>query len=455
MPPNLDYLDALAHFANSFRAEDLPPKVLERSKWILADCIGVIGVGMRAPEMAAYARIHLQTAAPGNAWVIGSGVTSNALCAAFLNGIAGTWHELDEGNTLSKGHPGIQVVPAALGTAQEARVAGRDVLAAIAIGYEVSSRINRAGRIRPSVHPHGTFGVIGAALAVARMRNLPAADYRRLLNIAAGLCMASSYNSIIDGATVRNVFTGHSAFMGINAVRFTEAGFTGERDGVRTTFGNIIADGFDPAVAVAGLGTEWMTANGYFKLQPTARSIHPAIDAVEDALARAPGGRIAAERIQAIRVRTYGLAAIKAHKDVRTPFGAKFSIPFAVATSIVNGRATLDCFDDDDVANPLLQSLLQKVDVAEDPAMTRAYPARQPCTVAIHLDDGSVIEGHCDIVRGEPEKPNTMGEIQDKFMNLAGPVWGAARAAKLFDACMTFETIPDVAGWSAASAPSD
>ncbi|MDB5922647.1 MAG: hypothetical protein JWN13_1583 [Betaproteobacteria bacterium] len=112
-----DYLDSLAHFASSFRAEDLPLNVLERSKWILADCIGVIGAGMRAPEMVAYAPVHLSSAAPGTAWIIGGGARSNELCAAFLNGIAGTWHELDEGNTLSKGHPGIQVVPAALGTA--------------------------------------------------------------------------------------------------------------------------------------------------------------------------------------------------------------------------------------------------------------------------------------------------------------------------------------------------
>lgn len=181
--------------------------------------------------------------------------------------------------------------------AQEEHVSGLELLAAIAIGYEVSSRINRAGRIRPGIHPHGTFGVIGAALAVARMRRLPAGDYRRLINIAAGLPLASSYNSIQDGATVRNVFTGHSAFMGINAVRFTEAGFTGEKDGVRTTFGTVLGDAFEPEVALAGLGTDWMTANGYFKLQPTARSIHPAIDAVEDAVSARP--RVSASRLSA------------------------------------------------------------------------------------------------------------------------------------------------------------
>ena len=448
MSPAADYLQELADFASGFKAPDLPANVLERVKWMVADCLGVTGAGMQEPEMAAYARIHMGSAASGNAWVIGAGVRSNALCAAFLNGIAGTWHELDEGHTLAKGHPAIQLFPAALAVAQEEHVSGLELLAAIAIGYEVSSRINRAGRIRPGIHPHGTFGVIGAALAVARMRRLPAGDYRRLINIAAGLPLASSYNSIQDGATVRNVFTGHSAFMGINAVRFTEAGFTGEKDGVRTTFGTVLGDAFEPEVALAGLGTDWMTANGYFKLQPTARSIHPAIDAVEDAVGKAPGKRIAPERVTDIRVRTFGSAAQKKQKDIRTAFGAKFSIPFAVATFIVNGRATLDCFDDDDVANPLIQTLLGKVDLAEDVAMTQAYPGKQPCTVEIRLENGESYEGRCDIVRGEPGKPNVIGEIRGKFMNLAAPVWGETLAARLFDDCMAFDGIADVAGWS-------
>jgi 2-methylcitrate dehydratase PrpD len=444
----MNYLDQLAQFASGFNSADLPDAVRIRTKWILADCLAVIAAGMKAPEMQAFTAMHLQSQAPGSAWVIGAGLATNALGAAFLNGIAGTWHELDEGNTLSKGHPGIQVVPAALAAAQEAHVSGQELLAAIAIGYEVSSRINRAGHIRPTIHPHGTFGVIGAALAVARVCKLPTSSYRQLINVAAGLPLASSYNSINDGATVRNVFTGHSAFMGINAVRLVAAGFTGEHDAVRMSYGTVLADGFDADVAVAGLGTDWMTSGGYFKLQPVARSIHPAIDAVEDALANVAGGRLDATRIAAIRVRTYRLAANKNQKDIHTAFGAKFSIPFAIATRIVNHRATLDCFDDDDVANPAIQTLLRQIDVAEDPAMTAAYPELQPCSVHIDMDDGTRYAGRCDVVRGEPSKPNVVQEIHDKFMDLTVPIWGASDAAELFDDCMAFDDIPDVAQWS-------
>ena len=439
------YLEKLANFAYDFGAGSMPPPVLERCKWILADCIGVIGAGMQESEMRAFIPLHLLSAAAGKASVIGAGLKTNALSAAFLNGMAGTWLELDEGNTLSKGHPGIQIVPAAFGYAQEHPVSGLELIGALAVGYEVSSRINLAGNIRPAIHPHGTFGVIGAALAVARLKGLARHDYVRLMNIAAALPVAASYRTLDEGATVRNVFTGHSAFMGMTAVGLVEAGFTGESDGVRRTYGELLGDGFDTALAVAGLGEEWMSAEGYFKLYPTARSIHPAIDAVEQALSRAA---IVAEDVASVNVRTYGLAARKAQKDVTTAFGAKFSIPFALATYIVHGRATLECFGEQALGNPEVQRLTRLVQVEEDAQMTASYPGKQPCEVVVTLKNGHRYRGVCDIVRGEPGRPNTMAQVQEKFMQLSSALWRPSVAKTLFEDCMHMERISDVSSWS-------
>src|SRR5205085_7531272 len=133
------YLHRLAEFATGTRLSDLSSAARERARWVLADCIAVIAAGMEQREMKTLVAKHLDIAAPGNAWVIGSGRRAAALDAALLNGTAGTWLELDEGNLFAKGHPGIQVVPAAVALAQELDAAGADLLAAVALGYEVSS----------------------------------------------------------------------------------------------------------------------------------------------------------------------------------------------------------------------------------------------------------------------------------------------------------------------------
>src|SRR5262249_46387703 len=162
----------LADFAATSSSRTLGPAVTERARWIIADCIPVIAAGMQTAEMQALVASHLadRSAGGGRAWVLGTGRRAAAIDAALLNGTAGTWLELDEGNLFAKGHPGIQVVPAAVATAQTLGSSGADLISAVALGYEISSRIHRASNVNLAVHPHGTYGVIGAAVAVAKLK---------------------------------------------------------------------------------------------------------------------------------------------------------------------------------------------------------------------------------------------------------------------------------------------
>src|SRR6185436_8657512 len=158
----------------------------------------------------------------------------------------------------------------------ELGVSGEVLLTSVAVGYEVCSRISRAARVRIEVHPHGTWGVIGAAVAAARIKGF---DERRMLevvNVASTMGMATSRQTLLEGATVRNVFTGHSGYMGIMAARLVESGFTGEKDSPAAVYGKVLSDGFDLAKAVEHLGREWLIELGYFKLHPTGRYVHSA-----------------------------------------------------------------------------------------------------------------------------------------------------------------------------------
>ena len=448
-PREDEYLDELGRFAAEARLSDLSGRAHEHMRWVLADCLPVIAAGMQVDEMKALVAAHLDTAASGGAWVIGTGRRAAALDAALLNGTAGTWLELDEGNLFAKGHPGIQVVPAAVAVAQESAVSGAELLLAVSLGYEVCSRISRAAKTRILVHPHGTYGVIGAAVAVGRLRGFTPTAMRELINVAATMGMATSRKTLLEGATVRNIYSGHSGFMGIMAVRLVEAGFTGERDGVRSIFGHVLSDGFDPETAVAGLGREWLLADGYFKLHPTGRYVHSAIDALEDALRKAPRGRLDSEEIDAIDVRAYKMAAFLAEKAVTSSFGARFSIPFALASILYHGQSGLGSFNEAAVANQKVQALAARVSVEENPAFTAAYPAQQRCTVMLRLKRGATLEGHCTVTKGEPSNPHEPSELERKFFELGTPIWGDEATKRLYHACMTLETLPDFHAFAA------
>jgi len=434
----LSYLQELAAFACRTRLADLPAKVLERTRWVVADSLPVIGAGMQQPEMQALLKRGFRS---GNAWVVGTRQRADCLDAALLNGTAGTWLELNEGNLLAKGHPGIQVVPAAVALAQESGAAGEALLMAVAVGYEVSSRISRAAQMKIAVHPHGTWGTLGAALAAGRLKGFDERRMLQLINVSATMGMATSRQTLLDGATVRNIFTGHSGYMGLMAARLVECGFTGETDSPASIYGKVLADGFDPAKATENLGREWMLAQGYFKLHPTGRYVHSAIDALEDLLSRS--GKLDLAAIERVEVKAYRLAAMLKEKRVTSSFGARFSVPFALATILFHGHSGLAAFEQAAVDNPAIQALAARVQVQEEAGYTARYPAEQVCDLRIVLADGRTHEGRCTITKGEPSKPHRPEELQAKFMRLGAPLWGETVARHLLDGCLKLEALPD------------
>jgi 2-methylcitrate dehydratase PrpD len=444
MPDAPDYLERLARFVATTPYEAIPPPVIARTKDILVDTFPVIACGMRTPQLVALSGKQLAAVAPGKSWVIGTSKTTNRMDAAMLNGIAGAWLDYDEGNFLANGHPGMQVIPAALATAQELGLSGRELLATIALAYEVVARIGMATKIKLIINPHGTFGVVGAALAVARLTGLPQERLRDLASLAASSCMATNRHTMLDGATVRNWYAGHSGMMGQMAVRLAESGFSGPADGVNTTFSLVLGDGFKPEVAVDRLGERWLLSEGYLKLYPTARYAHSGIDAFFDAQAKVPGGRIDPASVERIAVRTYRLAAYLSNQTPKDWFGTRFSIPFAVATLLVGGRDGLNAFSDEAVADPVVMSLAKRVDVVEDESYSAGYPAEQRVALDIHLKDRAVYTGVCVITSGEPTRPHEPEALARKYRDLAEPIWGAARAAQLREALLDIEACADV-----------
>jgi len=438
------YLTTLAQFAADTQLHDISEAARTRARWVIADSIPVIAAGMQEPEMQAFVARQLAEAGAGGAWVIGTGKRTNVLDASLLNGTAGTWLELDEGNLFAKGHPGIQVVPAAVALAQASGCSGAALVRAVALGYEVSARITRAAQMRLAFHPHGTYGVIGAAIAAAVLKGFNAAQMLELINCASTMGMATSRQTLLDGATVRNIFTGHSGYMGLTAARLVECGFTGEIDSVGNVYGKgVYSEQFDRGLAVAGLGADWLITQSYFKLHPIGRYGHSAVDALEDLLAKVPGGKLDVAQIERIEVRAYMLAASLAGKNIVSSFGARFSVPFALASILYHGRSGLKSFDDAAVANPQVQALVQRVDLQEDKSFTARFPKEQPVTVRIVMHGGAAHEGQCVVTKGEAAKPHTPAELTGKFFELGEPVWGQAVTQKLYDGLMKLEDIAD------------
>ena len=419
----MHYLETFGRFAAELDVATVPPAVREQLGWILADTLAAIVGGSAEPEVRALAA---RQESPGPASLPGLGRSARADVAALLNGTAGTFLEMDEGNRFSRGHPAVHVIPAAMAVCEE-RGAGAGVfLSAVLAGYEVGSRLGAASRLRASMHPHGTWGTIGAAAACARVAGLGADAMCETINIAASMTTATSKQTMLDGGLVRNVYAGLSNRNGLLALQLSECGFSGERDGLASLFGKIVSEHFDTRELLRGLGTEWHVMQNYFKLHSCCRFNHGTLDAVDRIAACGP--LPLPEQIQDIQVTSYNLAAELNGREPHNTLAAKFSVPFAVATRIVNGSSALASFSWEAVRDPAVLALAQKVTVLEDPQMTRRLPLERPARVVITLADGSSRVGEVGVNRGDDALPYSRDELRGKFLDLTGRVWARAHA---------------------------
>jgi 2-methylcitrate dehydratase PrpD len=115
---------------------------------------------------------------------------------------------------------------------------------------------------------------------------------------------------------------------------------------------------------------------------------------------------------------------------------AKFSVPFAVATRIVNNTSALSSFTWDAVRNPKTLALAQKVSVSHDPAMSARLPNERPASVTLYLKDGSSRTAQAGVNRGDDASPYTREELREKFMNLTSRIWPAAHCEQLLQATL-------------------
>src|SRR5215831_17372311 len=120
---------------------EMPPEVVAKTKLHTLDTIAamVSGSRLKAGEMAA--RYVESLGGRPQATVIGTGIVTSTVNAALANGMSAHGDETDDSHLRGRFHPGCGIVPAALATAELAGRSGKDLLRAVALGYDIGARL--------------------------------------------------------------------------------------------------------------------------------------------------------------------------------------------------------------------------------------------------------------------------------------------------------------------------
>src|SRR6059036_696407 len=176
--------EQLAEYALGLKFEELPAPVVHEVKRRVIDSIGCALGAWDAEPCVIARRVASRFFAERGATLLGTTHRAPADWAAFANGCLVRYLDFND-TYLSKepAHPSDNI-SAALAVAEALGSDGRELIAAIALAYEVQCRLCDAASIRARGWDHVTYGAFSTALACAHLMKLDLERTRHALNIA-------------------------------------------------------------------------------------------------------------------------------------------------------------------------------------------------------------------------------------------------------------------------------
>jgi 2-methylcitrate dehydratase PrpD len=414
--------------------------------------------------------------------------------AAFLGGTAAHGIELDDGFRQGSVHPGCVVVPAVLALGYDRHADGRAVMEAIVAGYEAVIAIGRA--CHPDLrqrgfHPTAAVGVFGSAAAAGKLRGLSADALANALGLAASSA-AGLFAFVNGGGDIKRLHAGHAAREGLQAALLAEQGVEGPpdviegRDGFMQAFAFGRADkarskstraGHSPepgSSARAALASEASGQLGhsksaraghspepgssaraialppaaafgitdcYIKPYPCCRHIQPAVEAL---IGLVNDEAIASDEVQRIDVATYRIAAEHAETGWDDFASAQLSFPYLMGLALKFRAVKFEHFSEQTRRDPAFGTIARKISVTAPADVDRLYPQLRPARVTVTTARGSFTR-QADEALGSRIVPLDDAGLTAKFLDLVGPVLGAARAKELGEHLWSLDAISDVA----------
>jgi 2-methylcitrate dehydratase PrpD len=434
----------LARFVSELRLESIPEQGRAIAKTGFIDCYGVMVAGAREAVVGLVDRTLAGEDTQDGASLIPSGRRRKVADAALVNGVAA--HVLDYDDVSLDGHPSAVLVPAILAQAEASGASGAEMLTAYVAGYEVWAELFRRedGHLHDKGwHPTAVLGAVAAAAACAKLRRMDSAATATAI-AAAGSMSAGLVSNF--GTMTKSFQVGRAAQSGVIAAALAAAGFTASPDALEHRAGFLMAlspggkpDRDSPA---ARLGFEWQILHHGLNVKryPVCYATHRSIDG---ALDLAQKHDLKPADIDSIRVSTGDtqMLMLRNHRP-QTGLEAKFSMHFAMASSIVARNVGLSELTDEFVLRPEVQELMGRV-TCQTTSETMPDLSFAPAdSVVIRTRSGKELEsGPIERAKGSHQKPLSADELRTKFTDCMARELPDATTSRVFERFMALELL--------------
>ena len=399
---------------------DLPEAALDAARREILWALGtsVAGAGAVASDrVAAFVR---QQGGREEATLIGFGGRLPAALAGFANGTFAKALEYEDKFWMDEAHGyciGAAVVPAAFSIAEHlGGVDGKTFLAAVALATDLHARLYTGAPKSLDTGWNATyvFSVFGAAMVAAKLMRLNEEQCMNALGLAYAQ-MVGNRQSSAEGALAIRMQLGFGIRNGITAAQLAHADISGPQHFLTGKFGvySLIfkQDEVDLDAPTRDLGYVFLGTRLGFKAYPCGAVVHPVLDAVVSLL-DAPG--VSPDSIEAVQV--FGTTRLRRMVEPRdrcqnpaSHVDTLFSLPWAVACIIADGKLSLAHFRDEALNDTRFRALARKVETDMD-------DNRRSVWVEMKLTDGRLLTSRrVTAAKGHPDNPQSIQELVEKY----------------------------------------
>lgn len=435
----------LAGYVASVSYEDLTPEVVLAVKNRIVD---TMGCGISAFNVEA-AQIARQLAVPfdsvPSARIIGSLVRTTPECAAFANVLMCRYADFnDDYQWLGGGHVS-DVISGILAAGEAFHANGKEFITSIAIAYDVFCYFIEQLQIRDRGWDHSIYVTLGTAIGAGKLLGLNREQLCHCISLAlvANICLDQARREEISmwkaGAA------GNASRQGLFSVFLARAGMTG------------------PPGAIEGMNGFWNRVSGPFNFDSLVQK-NKASRILRTTIKQWPvrGGaqlpvatalqlreKLSGEGIRELRIEAYN-RTIKYNQDPdqwapKSKETADHSLPFCVASAIIDGEITSSTFSSERLADPTILRLMGRMRVEENPQFTKEFPSAQNCRMTATTESGKTVSVLLKWAEGERDKQRTTQSIEAKFNRLTEDFLTAEQRNGFINSAHALDSLSDVA----------
>jgi 2-methylcitrate dehydratase len=439
--------ERLADYAHRLRLDDLDAATVERVKAHVIDTLGCGISALDEPPVRICREVAL-AAGSGDATVIGTARRTSIELAAFANGAAVRYYDLNDSYVGGlTGHPSDNIV-ACLAVAEAERASAAELIVAIVLEYEINCRLIDAFDITARGWDSTVFSLPAVALAAGRLMRLAPDRLAQAVSLALNDHIAMGQTRAQTLSDWKGLAAAEASRNAVFAARLARAGITGPAPIFEGRKGFMQLVGGPAEVDVGAFGGR----EHPFRIHRCGIKAFPAVIYSQTAIVAAIEmateiGDL--ERVTAIEVATTRRGFQQAGSEPEkwapdTKETADHSLPYLVARAMFDGDIGNDSYAPEKLRDPRLLAFMRRISVKEDPAFAKPNGNAPPTRITATLDGGRQVVRQVDDMPGFPGRPMTRAEVERKFRANVGKRFSAERTGEILQALWALDRTDDL-----------